>query len=178
MANKYPKDKIDELLDRYVEENKVKIINKRPFAEFVTELFEKGELSWLDKSIPEYYWRKAAYEGFHYIERYNEAVNTPILIENENPEIKLPSIKDSIEKLIKDPSKLYKTLEPYEKELKLLLKKEKKSEKKIKELNNKIIDQKKKIKELEDLNKLAQSVYCKIKVQTFASKNCRVLHFI
>ncbi|WP_062352314.1 hypothetical protein [Bacillus kwashiorkori] len=162
MANKYPKDKIDELLDRYVEENKVKIINKRPFAEYVTELYKKGELDWLSKPIPEYYWRKAAYDGFHEIERYNEAVNTPILMENENPVIKLPSIKDSIAKLGNDPEKLFKTLEPYEKEIKLLLKKEKKNEKKIKDLNEKIIEQRKKIKELRDLNKEAQSTIYKL----------------
>ncbi|MFS0824361.1 hypothetical protein [Bacillus sp. 1P02SD] len=162
MANKYPKDKIDELLDRYVEENKVKIINKRPFAEFVTELFKKGEIDWLNKPIPEYYWRKAAYEGFHQIERYNETVNTPILMENENPVIKLPSIKDSIAKLGNDPEKLLKTLEPYEKEIKLLLKKEKKNEKKIKELNQRLIEQKKKNNELMDLNKEAQSTIYKL----------------
>lgn len=157
MAVNYPKDKIDELLDRYVEEYKVKIVNKRPFAEYVTDLFKKGKIDWLDKPIPEYYWRKAAYEGFHEIERYNEIVNTPTLMKNENPAIKLPDIKDSIVKLCNDPEKLFKTLAPYEKEIKLLLQKEKKNEKKMKELNEKIIEQKKKIKDLKDLNKEAQS---------------------
>lgn len=161
MGDKYPAEEIENLFDRYVNETNEKVIKKRPFAEFVQQLYQQKELHWLDKPIPEHYWRRSSYLGFHQIEKYNEVTNSAI-IENVNPNVVLPNIKESVDKLINNPEELIKKLQPYEKELKTLLLNERKSTKRIKSLNKEILELKKQIKELKDLNNTMQDTIYKL----------------
>src|SRR5690625_7251347 len=105
MGDKYPAEEIEKLFDRYVDETNEKIIKKRPFSEFVEELYRQKELNWLDKPIPEHYWRRSSYLGFHQIEKYNEVTNSAI-IENVNPELVFQNINETVDNLIKNRDEL------------------------------------------------------------------------
>jgi hypothetical protein len=133
-VEQYPDEKIIEIINRYRNENGITgIIKKRPVAEYATQLFENGELPWLQKAIPDYFWRKSDFRGFQLIDDANKVTSLVIVSDNE-----LHDIEDAINKFHSKPRILKQLLKPYEKEIKKLIKKQNEHLKKIENLQEKL----------------------------------------
>lgn len=154
-------EELEKVFDSYVEFSGETIIKKRPFAEYFADLYNKGEIKFIEKPLAEHYWRRSSYEGFHLIEKYNE-IRNKVVMKNDESELRLPKIKDSVEKLKGNPEKLIKTLAPYERELSRMFSSQKKNELRIKKLNEEVLSQKERIGELEKHNDILQETIYKL----------------
>jgi hypothetical protein len=158
----YPEEKIKDIILRFADEYGVNsTIPKRPLSKYAKKLFREGELEWLDQEISDNYWCRNARRGFQIIEDYNRIICSSIS-EEKDPDIKLPSIKITIQKYYDEPDKLLKVLIPYEIELKKSLEKEQKLKKQITELKEKYIEQKNIATMVEKQLNDARKTICKI----------------
>lgn len=158
----YPEDKIKDIILSFVDAQGGRSeIPKRTLSQYAKELFQEGNIPWLDEEISDNYWVRTERRGFQLIEEYNNIVHKTLSQSNCN-NVQLPKIEEIIKKHCKDRKQLQKELFPYEKELNLVQEKNRVLQEEIDCLKEKLNEKKICITDLENKIKLQQETIFKM----------------